>query len=110
MQVLLTHCHCSEAKVQRDVFVVNVDQVLDGLVDSVENTFDNVNSHLAGVGNWHRVSVDHLVTLLEDGALAASSRDLFLALVTHEVLLEDGIHNEARSVQKTNTEKHSVQL
>lgn len=76
---------------------MNVDQILDRLVNDIESVTDNLNSHLAGVGNGHGVSVDCFETLLENRLLTASGGDLLLALVTVEVLLEDGINDEARS-------------
>lgn len=95
LEVLLAHLHACEAELELDVFVVDVDQVFNGLVDDVQGRFHHVHAHLAGTCHWHWVRVDHLEALLEDGLLAACGRNLLLTLVTVEVLLEDGVNDEA---------------
>ena len=95
LEILLAHLHASEAELQLDVFVVDVDQVLNRLVDDIESGSHDIDAHLASAGNRDRIGVHHLETLLEDGLLAASRRDLLFTLVTVEKFLKDWIDNEA---------------
>jgi len=76
---------------------VDVDQVLDRLEDDVESAFDNLNAHLAAVGDRDGVGVDHPEALLEDRFLTAGGGDFLLAVIAVEILLEDRVNHEARS-------------
>ena len=95
LEVLLAHLDAREAELQLDVFVVDVDEVLNRLVDDVKSGTHNIDAHLAGAGDRDGIGVDHLETLLENGFLAASRRDLLFTLVTVEKILKDWIDNEA---------------
>lgn len=95
----MSHLDDAEAELKLDVLVMDVDQVLNRLVDGVQGATDDIDAHLASAGDRHRVRIDRLEALLEDGLLTAGRRDLLLALVTVKVLLEDGVDNEARSMK-----------
>lgn len=87
---------------------MNVNQVLDRLVDDVESVAHDLHSQLASAGYRHGVGIDGLETLLEDGFLTASWRDLLLPLVTIEVLLQHWVNHEARSIQAQKQHKQKV--
>jgi hypothetical protein len=71
LEVLLAHLDDAEAELKLDVFVVDVDQVLNRLVDNVKGATDDIDAHLASAGDRHGVRVDRLEALLEDGLLTA---------------------------------------
>lgn len=108
LQVLATHLNDAEAELKLNVFVVDVDQVFDSLVNDVEGAANNINAHLAGAGDGNRVCVNRLETLLEDGLLTASGRDLLLTLVTVKMFLKNGIDDETGSDDKQNTQKSAI--
>ena len=97
LEVFLCHSHCAKPELQLDIFVVDVNQVFNCLEDNFKSTLDNINAHLATGSDGNRVSVYHLEALLEDGFLTSCWGDLFLVVVTVEMLLEDWVNYEARS-------------
>ena len=100
LQILLAHLHAGKAELQRDIFIVDVDQVLNGLEDDVKSTADNIDAHLASAGHWDRVGIDHLEALLEDGSLTGGVGNFLLALVTVQQVLQDGVDHKAGSTFK----------
>jgi len=91
----VSETHASESHLEGEVSVLT-DKVLNGQEDGVEAVIDDLLAHLRGSGNGHRVSVDHSESLGVDGLLTAGGNDLFLAVVTVEVILNLLINDEAR--------------
>ena len=79
---------------------MDIDEILNSLVDDVKSASHDIDAHLAGAGDRDGIGVHHLETLLENGFLAASRRDLLFTLVTVEEFLKDWIDYEARPAFK----------
>ena len=95
LQALVPHDHIAEPKGKIDIFILDSDQVNDGSEDGVQAILHNALLHLAGICDWDWVRIDHTETLWEDRV--AWSRAFFLSLVPDQMLLNDGIDNEAWS-------------
>ena len=91
------HLNDAETELELNVFIMDVDQILNGLVDDVECAFDDIDAHLARAGDGYWVSIDGLESLFVNRVLAGSDGDLLLALVTVKVCFEDGVDNKAWS-------------
>lgn len=72
------------------------DKIFCGEEDSVEGIINDLFAHLAGGGDWDRVSIDHAETLLVNRFLAASGSDLFFAVITVEMVLNAFINDKSR--------------
>ena len=86
-----------KAELQLNVIVL-LNQVLDGEEDRLKAIFNYLLAHVAGLGNGHRVRVNHAEALLENRALGLGGVDLLLALVADEVALQVRINDEAGSI------------
>lgn len=86
---------CGEPKLKHQV-MVELNHVSDGQPDGPEGVFNNILAHLAGMGNWYGVCIDHAETLLVDGSLRLGGIDLLLAVVSEDKLLEILVDDKAR--------------
>ena len=98
LQIFVPDYHVAETEGEVDVFVLESNQVDDCSEDRIKSVPDNVFTHLASIGDRHGIGVNHAVALLEDGL--ACARGLFLPLVPDQVLLNDRVHDEARSTRE----------
>lgn len=77
--------HAAESHLEGDVSIL-ADEVFTGEEDSAKAIVDDILSHLCGVSDRDRVSVDHSESLLVDGVLRAGGGDLLLVVVAIEVI------------------------
>ena len=70
LEVLLSHLNDAEAELELNVFIMDVDQILNGLVDDVEGAFNDIDAHLARAGDGYWVRIDGLESLFVHRVLA----------------------------------------
>lgn len=85
--------HAAESHLEGDVSIL-ADEVFTGEEDSAKAIVDDLLSHLCGISDRDRVSVDHSESLLIDGVLRAGGGDLLLVVVAVEVILDLLIDDE----------------
>lgn len=93
LKVSAVESYVTESEREVNVFV-QFYEVLDGQEQSVECIFDHIDSQASASGHGNGVSINASESLLINRVLTNRWRDLLLALIPHEVVLQLWVHHE----------------